>query len=88
MVPLGAVQGVGETAYPHRPAGGEHVYFEGRSPTKCSAPASSLSYTAAVSYFRIERSRHMVILDAPLLLAAAVLISSLSTVIWSLRRRP
>lgn len=30
----------------------------------------------------------MVVLDAPILLAAAALISSLSTLIWSVRRRP
>lgn len=30
----------------------------------------------------------MIQLDAPLLLAAAALISSLSTFVWSLRRRP
>jgi hypothetical protein len=30
----------------------------------------------------------MIMLDAPLLLAAAALIGSLSTLVWSLRRRP
>lgn len=30
----------------------------------------------------------MVIIDAPLLLAAAAVISSLSSLIWSVRRRP
>lgn len=30
----------------------------------------------------------MIQLDAPLLLAAAALVSSLSTLVWSLRRRP
>lgn len=30
----------------------------------------------------------MIVVDAPLLLAAAALVSSLSSLVWSVRRRP
>ena len=37
---------------------------------------------------RIRESRSMVILDAPMLVAIAALISSISAFVWAIRRKP
>jgi len=41
-----------------------------------------------IGNMRIRESRSMVILDAPMLVAIATLISSISAFVWAVRRKP
>lgn len=47
-----------------------------------------LSYSAAGDYSGSHREKPMLIIDAPIVAALAAVISSLSLLVWSVRRKP
>ncbi len=51
-------------------------------------PTDALSYKEQNKYIIHERSRSMIYLDSPLLIALATLIGSVATLVWAFRRKP